>query len=80
VSLRSTGNVSLGKGSLIDVSSGAAMGVDGEVAGGKGGNVTLAAGQNMGSGVLSLDGSIRAHGVKGGGALNIENGTLVSRR
>ncbi|MNX03950.1 Heme/hemopexin-binding protein precursor [compost metagenome] len=78
VSVRSTGNVSLGKGSLIDVSSGAAMDVAGDVAGGKGGSVTLAAGQNMGSGVLSLDGSLRAHGVKGGGALNIENGTLVS--
>lgn len=78
VALRSTGNVTLGKGSVIDVSSGAAMGADGDVAGGKGGSVTLAAGQNMGSGVLSLDGSVRAHGVKGGGTLNIENGTLVS--
>lgn len=78
VALRSSGNVSLGKGSVIDASSGAAMDVNGDVVGGKGGSVTLAAGQNMGSGVLSLDGSIRAHGVKGGGALNIENGTLVS--
>jgi len=78
VAVRSTGNVALGKGSVIDVSSGAAMGEDGEVTGGKGGSVTLAAGQNMGSGVLSLDGSVRAHGVKGGGALNIENGTMVS--
>lgn len=78
VAVRSTGNVGLGKGSLIDVSSGAAVGIEGEVTGGKGGSVTLAAGQNMGSGVLSLDGSLRAHGVKGGGALNIENGTLIS--
>ncbi len=78
VALRSTGNVVLGKGSVIDASSGAAMSVDGDVVGGKGGSVTLAAGQNMGSGVLSLDGSLRAHGVKGGGALNIENGTLIS--
>lgn len=78
VALRSSGNVTLGKGSVIDVSSGAAMAADGDVAGGKGGSVTLAAGQNMGSGVLSLDGSVRAHGVKGGGTLNIENGTLVS--
>ncbi|MCF7750269.1 filamentous hemagglutinin family protein [Bacillus subtilis subsp. subtilis] len=78
VALRSTGNVTLGKGSRIDVSSGAAVAVDGDVAGGKGGSVTLAAGQNMGSGVLSLDGSIGAYGVKGGGTLNIENGTLVS--
>ena len=78
VAVRSTGNVALGKGSVIDVSSGAAMGEEGDVTGGKGGSVTLAAGQNMGSGVLSLDGSIRGHGVKGGGALNIENGTMVS--
>jgi len=78
VAVRSTGNVALGKGSVIDVSSGAALGADGDVAGGKGGSVTLAAGQNMGSGVLSLDGSIQARGVKGGGTLNIENGTLVS--
>ncbi|WP_448130967.1 filamentous haemagglutinin family protein [Stenotrophomonas rhizophila] len=78
VAVRSTGNVALGKGSVIDVSSGAAMGEEGDVTGGKGGSITLAAGQNMGSGVLSLDGSIRGHGVKGGGALNIENGTMVS--
>lgn len=78
VSVRSTGNVQLGRDSLIDVSSGAAVDAEGEVRGGKGGSVTLAAGQNMGSGVLSLDGRLRAHGVKGGGALNIENGTLIS--
>ncbi len=78
VMLRSSGSVSLGEGSLIDVSSGAAVAVDGSVSGGKGGSVTLAAGQYQGNGVLALDGAIRGYGVKSGGALNIEHGTLVS--
>ncbi|MFT4172324.1 MAG: filamentous hemagglutinin family protein [Rhodocyclaceae bacterium] len=78
VSLRSSGSVSLGADSLIDVSSGAALDEKGKMSGGKGGSVTLAAGMYAGAGVLELNGVIRGHGVKGGGALNIENGTMVS--
>lgn len=78
VALRSSGSVTLREGSLIDVSSGASMDRKGRIVGGKGGNVTLATGLSEGAGVLVLDGSIRGYGVKGGGALNIEHGTLVS--
>jgi filamentous hemagglutinin family protein len=78
VSIRGTGNVTLGAGSLIDVSSGASLDVNDKLNGGRGGSVTLATGQYNGSGALLLDGKIRGSGVKGGGALNIENGTLVS--
>lgn len=78
VSLRSDGNVILGKDSLIDVSSGATLAVDDRLQGGRGGNVTLAAGMNGGIGVLALDGKVRGYGVKGGGRLDIENGTLIS--
>ncbi|MGS1079077.1 filamentous haemagglutinin family protein [Pseudoxanthomonas beigongshangi] len=78
VSLRSDGNVMLGKGSLIDVSSGATLAVDDRLQGGRGGNVTLAAGMHGGAGVLALDGAVRGYGVKGGGRLEIENGTLIS--
>ncbi|MGN7831444.1 filamentous hemagglutinin family protein [Pseudoxanthomonas sp. 22568] len=78
VSLRSDGNVVLGKDSLIDVSSGATLGADDRLHGGRGGNVSLAAGLVGGAGVLSLDGTLRGHGVNGGGKLDIEHGTLVS--
>ncbi|MGJ7484361.1 filamentous hemagglutinin family protein [Variovorax sp. LT2P21] len=78
VAIRSSGSVILEKDSLIDVSSGAAQMADGSLKGGKGGNVDLAAGQYAGSGVLALDGTLRGYGVKGGGQLNIEHGTLVS--
>jgi filamentous hemagglutinin family protein len=78
VHLRSSGSIRLGEGSLIDVSSGAALGVDDKLAGGRGGNVTLAAGQALGNGVLEMNGAVRGHGVKGGGTLDIEHGTLVS--
>ncbi|NMG33633.1 filamentous hemagglutinin N-terminal domain-containing protein [Azoarcus sp. TTM-91] len=78
VSLRSNGNIELRSGSLIDVSSGATLGENGKFTGGRGGNVTLGAGMQGGSGLVQLDGEIRGHGVKGGGALLIDHGTLVS--
>ena len=78
VSLRSTGDVRLGQGSLIDVSSGAALGVDDKLTGGRGGSVALGAGLGKGTGVLEMGGTVRGHGVKGGGTLDIEHGTLVS--
>ncbi len=78
VSVRSTGSVALGTGSLIDVSSGAALMEDGSLRGGKGGNVTLGASQNLGAGALTLDGELRGYGVRGGGKLSLEHGTTVS--
>ncbi|MDA7415001.1 filamentous hemagglutinin family protein [Xenophilus arseniciresistens] len=78
VSIRSSGSVLLAPGSLIDVSSGGMLDVKGKLTGGRGGSVTLASGLFAGTGVLTLDGTLRGHGIKGGGALNIEHGTMVS--
>jgi filamentous hemagglutinin family protein len=78
VAVRSTGDVSLQAGSAIDVSSGAIMGVDGTLQGGTGGDVTLVAGHVVAaapagqSGILRVDGEVRAYGVNGGGTLTIE--------
>lgn len=67
VSLRGTGDVHLAAGSEVDVSSGATLGVDGTLSGGKGGDVTLGA---LGS--LGLDGELRGYGVTGGGTLALQ--------
>lgn len=83
VSLRSTGAVTLAKGGVIDVSSGAALMSDGSLKGGKGGDVTLAAGytlpdaQTQLDGPLTLDGELRAYGVSGGGTLTVESGRAI---
>ncbi|AXA53495.1 filamentous hemagglutinin family protein [Pseudomonas thivervalensis] len=79
VSLRSSGDLTLASGSLIDVSSGAALLADGKQRGGKGGNLTLAANANTsaGDGVLSLDGELRGHGVNGGGRLSVQAGKVT---
>nr|WP_314535311.1 filamentous hemagglutinin family protein [uncultured Pseudomonas sp.] len=67
VSLRSTGNLNLASGSVVDASSGATLGVDGKLIGGKGGDVTLGA-----LGILGLEGEIRGYGVNGGGTLALQ--------
>ncbi|WP_312466806.1 filamentous hemagglutinin family protein [Stutzerimonas nitrititolerans] len=73
VSIRSIGDVTLAQGSVVDVSSGAALLADGKRQGGKGGDVTLAAAQGTGSpGELTLDGELRAYGVNGGGRLDLQ--------
>jgi len=77
ISIRSSGDVALGEGSLIDVSSGAVLQVDGSLQGGRGGNVTLAASSGSRSGSLTLAGDIQGHGVNGGGTLQIESGSAV---
>jgi filamentous hemagglutinin family protein len=86
VSLRSTGDVTLAQGSLIDVSSGAAIMSDASVKGGKGGDITLQAGRGVASasagtepvdGVLSLQGQLRAHGVAGGGTLDLQTARVL---
>ncbi|WP_206176129.1 filamentous haemagglutinin family protein [Variovorax sp. RKNM96] len=83
VSIRSTESVTLAAGSVIDVSSGAAVMADGSIGGGKGGSVQLASGlTSTGAGnaiaVLTLDGEIRGYGVKGGGTLEIESASAIS--
>lgn len=77
VTFDSIQNVTLAAGSVIDVSSGGAVLVNGKTQGGKGGNVTISAGHTQqdagtpGDGNLVLDGVIRAWGVTGGGTLTI---------
>ncbi|GGF06588.1 hypothetical protein GCM10011611_10090 [Aliidongia dinghuensis] len=84
VTFDSTQNLTLTKGSLIDVSSGGAILANGKTAGGKGGNVTLLAGHTdgggtPGDGTLVLDGAIQAYGVTGGGTLTLSSpGNLIA--
>ncbi|MNX23867.1 Heme/hemopexin-binding protein precursor [compost metagenome] len=69
------GDLTLGKDSLIDVSAGAAILLDGKTVGAKGGSVGLAVGYepraNMGQ--MTLDGAIRAYGTgeNAGGTLTV---------
>lgn len=74
VSLRSSGDIDLQAGSLIDVSSGGAVMADGKTRGGKGGDLTLAAGDSStsGAGALTLGAELRGEGVTGGGTLKIQ--------
>ncbi|ARP96342.1 hypothetical protein CAL15_19360 [Bordetella genomosp. 13] len=76
VHLAATGDLALAAGSRIDVSSGAAILEDGQVRGGKGGDITLAANLYVNSGGaaagrLTLDGALLGHGVAGGGTLSV---------
>lgn len=77
ISIRSSGDITLSEGSLIDVSSGAALLADGSQQGGRGGDVTLGAGQLSQSGQLSMDGDIQGHGVNGSGTLSMQTGSAV---
>ncbi len=81
VKLQSTNDVVLEKDSLIDVSSGAAVLPAGKSKGGRGGSVSLLAdvpnGRTTLDGKLTLDGSIRAYGTDGGGALIVEAGQEI---
>jgi filamentous hemagglutinin family protein len=77
VAIVGTGNITLGQGSLVDVSSGAAINTTGKTIGGKGGDVTLhvyASSSNNPD--VSLGGDIRAQGVTGGGKLAIQAGKV----
>ncbi|SAI68431.1 Heme:hemopexin utilization protein A [Bordetella ansorpii] len=86
VTLDSSGAVTLSAGSLIDVTSGGAVLQKGKTRGGKGGDVTLIAGDPFGGGgaapttpenalhgLMTLDGAIRAYGVNGGGTLTVNS-------
>lgn len=78
VSLRGTGDVALAAGSLIDVSSGAALLTSGALQGGRGGSVTLEANavstQPASGGKVALAGAVRGYGVSGGGAFSLASG------
>lgn len=83
INIRSTGSVTLAKNSLLDVTSGAIVNSDGSVSGGKGGNVKLGSGlivarAGNSNAVLTLDGTIRGYGVRGGGTLEIESASSAS--
>ena len=82
IDLRSSGDVVVGAGAVLDVSSGAALRADDSLEGGKGGNITLIAngdpaGADSGHGRLLLKGELRSHGVKGGGTLRLQTGDAV---
>ncbi|WP_231502368.1 filamentous haemagglutinin family protein [Herbaspirillum sp. RV1423] len=78
VSVRGTRDVLFGKGSLIDVSSGAAMLATGKSSGGKGGDLTLQANAgNASGGNLAFDGMFKGYGVNGGGTLSLSGGNVV---
>ncbi|WP_416773231.1 filamentous hemagglutinin family protein [Pseudomonas sp. RHF3.3-3] len=78
VSLRSTGDVTLGTGSLVDVSSGAALLNNRKLSGGKGGDITLAVnvGNSTAAADLTLAGELRGYGVNGGGTLKLQAGKV----
>lgn len=74
ISIRSSGDIDVATGSLIDVSSGAAILANGKTRGGKGGDVSLESGaiSALGDSHLTMAGDIFGHGVTGGGALAIQ--------
>ncbi|VVE00506.1 filamentous hemagglutinin-like protein [Pandoraea communis] len=74
VTFDSTGDLTIGSGSVIDVSSGGAILAGGKTKGGTGGNVTLIAGDGIvgkSVGTLTFDGTVVAYGVNGGGTLTL---------
>ncbi|EON14227.1 filamentous hemagglutinin-like protein, partial [Pandoraea sp. SD6-2] len=82
VTFDSTSDLTIGDGSVIDVSSGGAMLANGKTRGGTGGNVTLIAGDsasnvNVSVGTMTMNGTILAYGVNGGGKLTISTPDAV---
>ncbi|MCT9813140.1 filamentous hemagglutinin family protein [Acidovorax sp. Be4] len=82
IELRSSGDVKIAAGALLDVSSGAALMANGSQRGGKGGNITLIADgfpgvDDVTLGRLVLEGELRGHGVKGGGRLHLQTGEAI---
>ncbi len=74
VSIRSTGDILLASGSLVDVSSGGAVLANGKTRGGKGGDVTLESSANSAPGLsrMVLGGEVQGYGVNGGGTLTVQ--------
>ncbi|SUA89572.1 filamentous hemagglutinin N-terminal domain-containing protein [Pandoraea pulmonicola] len=82
VSVVSTGDVGVGTGALIDVSSGGVVRPNGSLDGGAGGDVTLEAGHSVSGaatqGRLTWLGDVRGYGVKGGGTLSLATGGTLA--
>jgi filamentous hemagglutinin family protein len=74
ISIRSSGDIDVQAGSVLDVSSGAAVLASGKTRGGKGGSLTLesSAITATGNSQLILDGDVRGYGVTGGGTLSVQ--------
>jgi filamentous hemagglutinin family protein len=79
VALRSSADMTLAAGSRVDVSSGAALDARGQLTGGKGGDLTLAANANTADsrGNLALNGELLGYGVNGGGRLSVQAGKVL---
>jgi filamentous hemagglutinin family protein len=77
VSLRAYGDVRIGNGSLIDVSSGAAILSQAKQQGGKGGNVALASYGTKSDLALGDGAQVRGHGVAGGGRLELQANKIL---
>ncbi|MGK5075295.1 filamentous haemagglutinin family protein [Janthinobacterium sp. ZB1P44] len=77
VSLRANGDVHIGSGSLVDVSSGAAILAQAKQQGGKGGSVTLASYGAKADLMLGEGAQVRGHGVQGGGKLELQANKIM---
>ncbi|WP_446731332.1 two-partner secretion domain-containing protein [Pseudomonas sp. S11P7] len=79
VSIRSSGDINIGAGSVLDVSSGGAILANGKTRGGKGGDLTLesSAISTPGQSHLRLDGQLRGYGVTGGGTLTVQANKIL---
>ncbi|MFJ2537426.1 filamentous haemagglutinin family protein [Pseudomonas sp. NPDC087614] len=79
VSIRSSGDIDIDAGSLLDVSSGGALLANGKTRGGKGGDLTLesSAISAPGQSHLNLAGEVRGYGVTGGGTLTVQANKLL---
>lgn len=73
--MKLTGNIVLGKNSLLDASAGAWLKENGVIVKGDAGNITLKTDPTHGSSQLSLNGSMQAYGFSKGGALTITSTT-----
>ncbi|WP_211908377.1 filamentous hemagglutinin N-terminal domain-containing protein [Tardiphaga alba] len=78
VLLQNSRDVSIASGSVIDVSSGAALQANGTLKGGAAGNITLEAGIGSSTGDLQLDGRLQGFGVSGSGTLRLGFGRTLT--
>ncbi|VVN32602.1 filamentous haemagglutinin family protein [Pseudomonas fluorescens] len=79
LSIRSSGDIDMGAGSLLDVSSGGAVLANGKTRGGKGGDLTLESSAISAPGKthLNLAGDLRGYGVTGGGTLTVQANKIL---
>ncbi|WP_332763281.1 filamentous hemagglutinin family protein [Pseudomonas koreensis] len=79
LSIRSSGDIDIGAGSLLDVSSGGAILANGKPRGGKGGDLTLESSAISAPGQthLKLEGDLRGYGVTGGGTLTVQANKIL---